>query len=260
MNPPSQELSEKSKVRLTLWISLFKMQQQAGQIDFKCECLFHACSIAANLLTSPNKTIRIAVLLCCAALTKHGTASCFTHSFIAAALIQAVLQANTEPFKNALLNSNQIVEMSNRFGTLLVPLKIVSKWSAVSSHVLLNTKLGILLHYSYLIRWTLSIFSKYGKLFDMPVYTNIHCAGAGISTFMSSFWRPYIFLRKIEKTRPVMEGMDGKVFIPLQSQHSVFVVDMIKVLLPICTLAWRVNNYVSRQRKNIYMINESTVI
>ena len=39
-----------------------------------------------------------------------------------------------------------------------------------------------------------------------------------------------------------------------------FIVNMIKVLFPICTLTWRVNIYVSRQGKDVNRRNESTII
>ena len=56
--------------------------------------------------------------------------------------------------------------------------------------------------------------------------------------------------RKVGKTRSVREEMDGKVFISRQSRHTFPLINnMIKVLFPICTLIWRVNNYVSRQEK-----------
>ena len=38
-----------------------------------------------------------------------------------------------------------------------------------------------------------------------------------------------------------------------------FVVNMIKILFPICTLNWHVNNYVSRQGKGINRRNESAL-
>ena len=42
-----------------------------------------------------------------------------------------------------------------------------------------------------------------------------------------------------------------------QSRHVfVFIVDMIEILLPICTLTWRANNYVSRQEKGMNSRNE----
>ena len=55
------------------------------------------------------------------------------------------------------------------------------------------------------------------------------------------------------------EEMDGEVFISRQSRHFFFIVDIIKVLFPICTLNWRVNIYVSRQEKGINRRNESTM-
>ena len=58
------------------------------------------------------------------------------------------------------------------------------------------------------------------------------------------------FCRKMERTRSMREEMDGKVFISRQSRHPFSLINiMIKVLFPICTLIWRVNNYVSRQGK-----------
>ena len=51
--------------------------------------------------------------------------------------------------------------------------------------------------------------------------------------------------------------MDGNVLISHQSRHFDFDVPMIKVLFPICTLTWRVNNYVSCQEKDIKRKNES---
>ena len=43
--------------------------------------------------------------------------------------------------------------------------------------------------------------------------------------------------------------MNGEVFISRQGRHFAFVDNMIKVVFPICTLNWRVNNYVSREGK-----------
>ena len=58
-----------------------------------------------------------------------------------------------------------------------------------------------------------------------------------------------------------MKGeMDGKVFIFRQSWHFPPVNNMIKVLFPIFTLNWRLNNHVSRQGKRINRRNESTSI
>ena len=53
----------------------------------------------------------------------------------------------------------------------------------------------------------------------------------------------------MEKTRSMKEEVDGEVFISRQSRPFSFIDDMIKVLFPICTLNWRVKNFVSRQGK-----------
>ena len=41
--------------------------------------------------------------------------------------------------------------------------------------------------------------------------------------------------------------MDGEVFISHRGRHFPFIDKIIKVLFPICTLIWRVNDHVSRQ-------------
>ena len=86
----------------------------------------------------------------------------------------------------------------------------------------------------YLILVHFSILSSDGKSFWSFVYVIIYCVGAGISTLISiSDWSdPYIFRRKMEKTRSVKEEMEGKLFISRQSRHISFVIIMIKVLFP----------------------------
>ena len=86
----------------------------------------------------------------------------------------------------------------------------------------------------YLILVHFSILSSYGKLFWSFVYVIILCVGGGMSTLMSiSDWSdPYVFPRKMEKTRSVKEEMDGKMFISRQSQHISFVIVMSEVLFP----------------------------
>ena len=49
-----------------------------------------------------------------------------------------------------------------------------------------------------------------------------------------------------------------RLFISRHSRHSDLDVSIMQVLFPICTLTWRVNNYVSRQGKGINRRNEST--
>ena len=49
----------------------------------------------------------------------------------------------------------------------------------------------------------------------------------------------------------MIEEMEREVFISRLSWHFSFLDNMIKVFFPICTLKWRVNNYVSFQGKGI---------
>ena len=101
----------------------------------------------------------------------------------------------------------------------------------------------------YLILVHFLILSSYGKSFWLFVYVFIYRVGAGISTLISiSDWSdPYIFRRKMGKTRSVKEEMEGKLFISRQGRHISFLFIMIKI-----------NNYVSRQGKGINRRNEST--
>ena len=72
---------------------------------------------------------------------------------------------------------------------------------------------------------------------------------------------PYFFLSKDRKDAGC-EGRNGwkGVYFPLELASFDFIVNMIKVLFPIGTLTWLVNNYVSRQGKGINRINESTFV
>ena len=103
------------------------------------------------------------------------------------------------------------------------------------------------------------LISSYGKpVWFFVVYVIIYCVGAGKTTLMSISYRldPYFFRRKMERTRSMKEELDGGVFISRQSRHFSFIDNMIKVLFPIFTLNWRVNNYFSRQGEGINMRNE----
>ena len=76
--------------------------------------------------------------------------------------------------------------------------------------------------------------------------------GAGISTLMSvsDGLGPCIFCRRMEKARPMREEMDGKVvYFPPESALPPLMLYFSTVLFPICTLTWRVNNYVSCREK-----------
>ena len=85
----------------------------------------------------------------------------------------------------------------------------------------------------------------------------------GVKHFDVNFWpiRPVLFLSK-DKKDAVCEKRNGRrgVYFPPESASFVFMDNMIEVLFPICTLNWRVNNYVSHRGKSINTRNESTSI
>ena len=68
--------------------------------------------------------------------------------------------------------------------------------------------------------------------------------------FQFRWIEPYFFLSKDGKD-VVREGRNGRkgVYFPPESASFSLINNMIKVLFPICTLIWRVNNYVTRQGK-----------
>ena len=72
------------------------------------------------------------------------------------------------------------------------------------------------------------------NLFDLLFMLNIYYVDSGISTLISiTDWsEPYSSRQKMEKTRSVKEGMEGKVFISRQGRHVSFVINTIKVLSP----------------------------
>ena len=82
------------------------------------------------------------------------------------------------------------------------------------------------------------------KPFDIFVDVINFCVGAGITNSMPIYdgLDPYLFCRKMERTRSMKEEMDGEVFIFPQSRNFSFIDNMIKVIFLICTLTWRVNN------------------
>ena len=100
-----------------------------------------------------------------------------------------------------------------------------------------------------------------GKPVSSFVYVIVYYVGASITTLLSisDGFDLYFFCRKVEKTRSMKEEMGGEVFISRQSWHFSSLGNMIKVLLPIYTLNWRLSTYVSRQGKGIKRTNENTI-
>ena len=122
--------------------------------------------------------------------------------------------------------------------------------------------LCLLLYVFYLFLVRFSVIFSYGKPFWSFVYVIFYCVSAVIFNLMSTFYGliPYIFCQKMEKARSVKVEMKGELFVSRQNRHVFFVENMIKVFFSICTLNWRVINYVYRQGKGIYRRNESTIL
>ena len=110
MNTPFQQLSAVIKVKFTLSISLVKMQLRARQSEY----LLRTCSVDTNLVISSNNPIQTAVVLCGAMLANYRTVPSSLIGINSGALLQAMLQANTEPFWNILVKTrSQLVEIRN---------------------------------------------------------------------------------------------------------------------------------------------------
>ena len=87
------------------------------------------------------------------------------------------------------------------------------------------------------------------EIFCTTVSKNV---GAGMDNLMSvsDGLKSFIFCQKMEKARPMREKMDGKVVcFPPESVLLPLMFYFSTVPFPVCTLTWRVNNYVSRQEK-----------
>ena len=83
------------------------------------------------------------------------------------------------------------------------------------------------------------------------VYVIIYCVGVGITTLLSisdGSVRTFSVERWKRRGPWGKKWTEGCLF-PARVGIFSFVNNMIKVLFPICTLIWRVKNYVSRQGK-----------
>ena len=104
-------------------------------------------------------------------------------------------------------------------------------------------------YYFFSIFMNLIAFSSYSKPFDLLICT-IFCVGRVIG-FLMSFsdgFHPCLLRRKMEKARSMRKKWMERCFFPARF-GMFFVITMIKVLFAICTLIWRINIYVSCQRK-----------
>ena len=103
------------------------------------------------------------------------------------------------------------------------------------------------------IKFIISIIVQFCKKSSIFVYISICCVGAGLSTlYVVHFW-PITFVlfpSEVEKTLPIGEEMDAKVF--FSSRVGMFCLYSYydQKVFSVFALIWRVNNYVSRQRKD----------
>ena len=115
--------------------------------------------------------------------------------------------------------------------------------------------------YLFLVNFLVSSFN--GNSLRSFVYVITCCAGAGeaLGCPFQTLKTGTFFCSKMKRTRSLKGEMDGKLFF-FQAGLGIFsaVNNMIKTLFSICTLNWRVNNYVPCQRRGINKRNENTAL
>ena len=145
----------------------------------------------------------------------------------------------------------ELVETWNGLGFTPSLFQTVFLFDETRNHESFYIKNFISQYFKLFFHLFLSIYSLYGIDLDLCLCVYFLCRREN-NHFYVHFRRigQYVFLSK-DGRDAVREGkMDGKVFISRQSRHPFSLIhNMIKVLFPICTLIWRVNNYVSRQGK-----------
>ena len=153
--------------------------------------------------------------------------------------------------------------MRNELRTSLVLFSKLRLIDAVKPHVSgwHVTIVFLLTFFSILVK--IIIFSYYGKrIWSYVLHYYLLCQRGKKNTLMSFFdgLGLYVFRQKMRKTRPVREEMDREVLNSSRKRKFSFVNNLIKVLFPIYTSAWRVNCHVSRQGTGVNRRNESTII
>ena len=158
-------------------ISLIKLQLQYIELDFKSEYLLRTCSVATHLVNSHQFHSNLcfsSVLL----LANYGTIPyCISFTPIAA-LLQAVLQANMEPFRNGLVERRNWTVKTNR-NHMTGP-----KWYEMMMECGLRTWSKIFVLF-FVIRRSINIFFQFWKSVWSFVYIIFYCVGAGINTLIS---------------------------------------------------------------------------
>ena len=221
------------------------------------------------------------MLLLCFSLDGHGTSTWPPESFSSVVVRKAVLQAATYPPRNAPAKvRTELVEMWNGLGFTPSLFQTVILSNVACNHESFYIVHLIFPYFKLFLRLYYCIFSQYGNDFDLCLsyfycrrgnnHFDVHFRRIGPYFFLSKDgkdavreWRngwkcvyfppesgPYFFLSKDGKDA-VREWRNGWkcVYFPPESASFSLINNMIKVFFPICTLIWRVNNYVSRQGK-----------
>ena len=224
--------------------------------EFKSEYLFRMCSVVTNLVTSQEfKPIRRATVLCHFGRTQIGNVATRFVLFSSTAESRATSGHVVLPerFGQSEARAGRNVERTRK-KLSFVPSSGFNWCSryfidavGTCEQELYLSFMCTLFNVFHLFSLHFFLISPSGKPVWSFVYVIIYYIGAGMTILMSisDGLDPYFFRQRMEKTRSMKEEMDGEVFVSHQSWHFSFIDSIIKVLSPICTLNWRVNNYVS---------------
>ena len=154
-----------------------------------------------------------------------------------AALLQAVPQESTGMLQNGL------VEMRNR-----------TVWKSLNDAQYNQMNISTWNHESlvsfHLIKWIYQFFRNMGKLLIFLLL--VFFVSAPEKAFWCPIWWVKLALSRSGDTKgAAYEGRNGWkcVYFPTKSASSVFIVNVIKVFSPFCTLTWCVNNYLFHREK-----------
>ena len=178
-------------------------------------------------------------------LANYGTIPYSLLFTLIAALLQAVLQMNTEPFRNGLVETTNRTIRTNRKPSTS------PKWSKMMIKYIFWACFIIFVLF-YVIRRniivTIIVFLFWKKCFIFCFYYHLLCRRGNKHFDVHLWWIRLVFFSSKGGKDAVCEGRNGwkSVYFPPELASFVFVVSMIKVLFPICTLTWCVNKYVSR--------------
>ena len=193
--------------------------------------------------------------VCATMLCRFGTTP---YSFIfnpIAALLQAVLQANTEPFRSSLLETrNRTVKTSKNHIAGPKWSKMMMKWFWAWNMNFCTTLYNQTKYYYF-------SFPVLEKCLIFCPYYYLLCRRGNKHFDVHFWWIGLVFFPSKNGKDVAYEGRNGwkGVYFARESESFVFVVNMIRVLFIICTSTRRVNNNVSRQREGINRRNESTI-